>query len=420
MAARPGQPIALAGEAVARPPWRRGCGMALHTGEAEAARRRLLRLRRSTAARACWRWPTAGRSCSRRRRPSWCATICRPARRCAPGRASAEGPGAAGAPVSSSAAACRPTSRRCARSTACPTTCRCQLTSFIGREREMAEVKRLLGATRLLTLTGAGGSGKTRLALQVAADVLDAYPGRRLAGGAGAAGRPGAGAAGGGRGAGRARSSPAGRCSTRSPTYLRAATLLLVLDNCEHLLDACAAAGRRAAARLPAPHVLATSREALGVAGETRLPRAVAARCPTRGQLAVAAERCAQYEAVRLFVERAPAAQPGFALTDRERAGAWRRSAAGWTASRWRSSWPRRACRLLPVGADRRAAGRPLPPADGRQPHRAAAPADAAGADRLELRPAAASRSGRCCARLSVFAGGWTLEAAEAVASATR
>ena len=51
-----------------------------------------------------------------------------------------------------------------------------QLTSFIGREREMADVERLLSATRLLTLTGAGGSGKTRLALQVAADVLEAYP----------------------------------------------------------------------------------------------------------------------------------------------------------------------------------------------------------------------------------------------------
>ena len=51
-----------------------------------------------------------------------------------------------------------------------------QLTSFIGREREIAEIKRLLGTTRLLTLTGSGGAGKTRLALEAAADVLDAFP----------------------------------------------------------------------------------------------------------------------------------------------------------------------------------------------------------------------------------------------------
>ena len=65
-----------------------------------------------------------------------------------------------------------------------------QLTSFVGRERELAEVARLLLTTRLLTLTGAGGSGKTRLALEVASQLLKGFPGGGLARGAGRAVRP--------------------------------------------------------------------------------------------------------------------------------------------------------------------------------------------------------------------------------------
>ncbi len=68
------------------------------------------------------------------------------------------------------------TSRRCAPSARCPTTCPWQLTSFVGREREIVELERRLGTTRLLTLTGAGGSGKTRLALQLTAELLEEYP----------------------------------------------------------------------------------------------------------------------------------------------------------------------------------------------------------------------------------------------------
>src|SRR5262249_51749357 len=114
-----------------------------------------------------------------------------------------------------------------------------QPTSFVGREREVAEVRRLLGATRLLTLPGTGGTGRTRLALQVAADLADAHPDGvwlvELAALADPALVPQAVAATVG-----VREEPAGPLTATLVAALRAKRLLLVLDNCEHLLDACA------------------------------------------------------------------------------------------------------------------------------------------------------------------------------------
>ena len=144
-------------------------------------------------------------------------------------------------------------------------------TSFVGREREMLEVKRDLAMTRLLTLTGAGGSGKTRLALEVASDLVGAYPDGvwlvELAPLSEGALVPQAVAAGPG-GAGAARPS----LTDTLVEALRAKEMLLVLDNCEHLVEAAARLVDVLLDSCPRLRVLATSREALSVAGELRWP----------------------------------------------------------------------------------------------------------------------------------------------------
>src|SRR5262249_39741350 len=114
-----------------------------------------------------------------------------------------------------------------------------QLTSFIGREREMAKIQRLLAATPLLTLTGAGGCGKTRLALQVAADLLDDYPdGIWFVKLAPLAARPLVPQA---VATTLGRKEEAGKPLIQTLVdRLRAKHLLLLLDNCEHLLAGCA------------------------------------------------------------------------------------------------------------------------------------------------------------------------------------
>jgi predicted ATPase/DNA-binding CsgD family transcriptional regulator len=174
-----------------------------------------------------------------------------------------------------------------------------QLTSFIGRAGEMDEVGVLLASRRLVTLTGAGGVGKTRLALQVAADALTSFPAGvwlvdlapltdeavvpvavvRALGLPDEAEVSATGAVAGFIGAGRA---------------------LIVLDNCEHLLQACAVITEELLSACPGLVVLATSREPVGVAGEAmwRVPS-----LPLSD------------EAVELFTDRAQRARPGFAVT---------------------------------------------------------------------------------------------------------
>lgn len=189
-----------------------------------------------------------------------------------------------------------------------------QLTSFVGRARELAEIKRLLPTTRLLTLTGAGGAGKTRLALHVAAELLDTYDDGvwliELAPLADPALVPQTVAAVLG-----VHEQPAQPILNSLIDYLRAKNLLLVLDNCEHLIVACARLADAVLRACPNLRILATSREALGIAGETvwmvpslSLPDASQPR-PTFTDLS-------QYEAVQLFVDRALAVQPSFKLTE--------------------------------------------------------------------------------------------------------
>jgi predicted ATPase len=187
------------------------------------------------------------------------------------------------------------------------------LTSFVGREQELADVQRLLAATRLLTLIGAGGVGKTRLALQVAASLLDAYPGGVWAVELGPLTDetlvPQAVAA-----ALAIREVPGQPLIDTLVAALRAKQLLLVLDNCEHLVPACAALVECLLRACPLLRVLATSREALAVAGETawRVPSLSLPDAPA----SASSEDVGRSEAIDLFVERARAVLPSFAITD--------------------------------------------------------------------------------------------------------
>jgi predicted ATPase/DNA-binding CsgD family transcriptional regulator len=186
-----------------------------------------------------------------------------------------------------------------------------QLTSFVGRVRELNEATAALGATRLLTLTGAGGCGKTRLAAQIAAETLNRFPdgvwwielapladpdavGPALGDAVGVKPLP-------------------GRSSLDAAlTYLVEARSLVVLDNCEHLIEVCAITADALLRGCPALTVLATSRAPLGVAGETdwRVP---SLSLPSFEEPAPGAV-IAPSDAVGLFVERAAKVCPGFAV----------------------------------------------------------------------------------------------------------
>lgn len=186
-----------------------------------------------------------------------------------------------------------------------------QLTSFIGREREVEEVKRLLAGSRLLTLTGSGGCGKTRLSIQVAREVQSEYPNGvwlvELSSLADPALIP------------QSVADVLGLMKDgRRPVmesladFLRARTLLLVLDNCEHLLEGCAQLSETLLLACPTVRIMASSREDLGIAGES-VYRVPSLEAPELGSLP-ALESLAQMGAVRLFVERAATARPGFSL----------------------------------------------------------------------------------------------------------
>jgi predicted ATPase/class 3 adenylate cyclase len=192
-----------------------------------------------------------------------------------------------------------------------------QLTSFVDREREMAALKQLLTSTRLLTLTGSGGCGKTRLALQVAGDLVDAFPDgvwlAELGALADDARVPHAVASALG-----VREQPGRPLLATLSDDLRPRHLLLVLDNCEHVLAGSAHVAYTLLSACPHMRVLATSREPLGITGEVRwrVP-SLSAPDPSLPELL---DRLAEFDAVRLFAERAASALPSFRLTpDRAR-----------------------------------------------------------------------------------------------------
>jgi predicted ATPase/class 3 adenylate cyclase len=188
-----------------------------------------------------------------------------------------------------------------------------QMTSFIGRETEMAEIKQALKTHRLVTLTGSGGAGKSRLSLQVSMDCLHQFADGvwlvELA----------------------PVTDPALVPQTLLSTfnlredrhrstmdvlvdYLRSKTLLLVLDNCEHLIEACAQISDSLLQACPNLRILASSREALGIPGEVAY-RVPSLKTPNPEQLPPLAQ-LEKADSIRLFIERAAIAKPGFTLTD--------------------------------------------------------------------------------------------------------
>ncbi|MGZ5971261.1 MAG: hypothetical protein ACXWP4_26505, partial [Polyangiales bacterium] len=177
-----------------------------------------------------------------------------------------------------------------------------QLTSFVGRDADMAAVSELLVRNRLVTLTGAGGSGKTRLALQVAASTLDRFTdGSWLVDLAPVAdpeqvGRAVASVLG-------VHEMPLQGVVSALEVWLRDRRLLLLVDNCEHLIGECASVVSRLLAACPDVSVLATSREPLGITGETTY-RVPSLALPDRDDV-----RCASVE---LFASRAAAVRPSF------------------------------------------------------------------------------------------------------------
>ena len=185
-------------------------------------------------------------------------------------------------------------------------------TSFIGRERELVEVKRALAMTRLLTLTGVGGSGKTRLALEVARDLVGAYPDGVWLAELAPLADPGLVPQAVARALG-VKEQPGQPLTDTLAETLRTKRTLLVLDNCEHLLDGAACLVDALLDSCPHLRILATSREALGIAGEVRWTVPSLSMLDPRSADTV--EELERSESARLFVERASARRPGFSLT---------------------------------------------------------------------------------------------------------
>jgi predicted ATPase len=204
----------------------------------------------------------------------------------------------------------RPTTRTPQRA---PNNLPTQLSSFVGREKELTEVRRLLKDVRLLTLTGAGGCGKTRLALAAADELVETFEDgvwlMDLAPLADPSLVPQAVASTLGL-----REQPGRSLTVALSNYLASKQVLLVLDNCEHLIEACAELAESLLRSCSELWVLATSREALGIAGEVAWPVPSLSLPDFRRMPNI--DSLSRYESARLFLERTEAVKPTFALTE--------------------------------------------------------------------------------------------------------
>ncbi len=300
------------------------------------------------------------------------------------------------------------------------------LASFVGRGRELAEIRERMARTRLLTLTGPGGSGKTRLAIQTATDLIcaDAMNGKvttnvlygdgvwwvelaaitdachvipQIA-----------------KTLGVRESADAPLLNTLH-AFLREKNLLLILDNCEHVLEASAHAANALLTHCPDLGILATSREPLRIAGEQIYP-VPAMGVPHRDSWSYI-QLLQEFEGIRLFVERAQAIQPAFQLTE-DNASAVAQIcvrldgiplALELAASRVRALSPQEIAARLDARFDLlHDANRAAPPR-----HQTLRAVLDWSCELLSERERALFR------RLSVFAGGWTLAQAEQVCSRT-
>jgi predicted ATPase/DNA-binding CsgD family transcriptional regulator/Tfp pilus assembly protein PilF len=186
--------------------------------------------------------------------------------------------------------------------------------SFVGRERDLADLTMLLADVRVLTLCGPGGIGKTRLATRLAGELADGYMngatlvelaevsdpvliGPRIAAALGA------------------REEPDRPVAETLTDALRQQHLLLVLDTCEHLVEAVAGLAQRLLAECPAVRIIATSREPLRVRGETVWRVPPLALPPAEPPADQSLDELAEHESVRLFLDRAAAVRSGFALS---------------------------------------------------------------------------------------------------------
>jgi predicted ATPase/DNA-binding winged helix-turn-helix (wHTH) protein len=187
-----------------------------------------------------------------------------------------------------------------------------QLTSFIGREQEIAQVEELATANRLVTLTGAGGAGKTRLAIEVASRLVDAFADGvwlvELAALSDPRLVPQAVAQ-----ALEVKEQPTRPLIETLSDYFASRKLLLVLDNAEHLLEACVQFVDLILRRSPDVAILVTTRESLGIIGEL-VYRVPSLTVPGPNET-LTPQRVSPYEGVRLFVERTKLVRPDFDLT---------------------------------------------------------------------------------------------------------
>jgi non-specific serine/threonine protein kinase len=189
-----------------------------------------------------------------------------------------------------------------------------EVTTFVGRRSDRTRIRELMGESRLVTLTGFGGIGKTRLALRMATELRRLFESVHVVALAGLtdpqdvpdefATTLGL--------QGRSRQS----ATIATVEYLRSRTVLLVLDNCEHVIDVAAVMADTLLRTCPGVRVLATSREPLRIQGEVEFPVApLVVPSATTGT-----EPLQQYESVQLFLDRARAIDPDFALTEDNRA----------------------------------------------------------------------------------------------------